>query len=371
MTQFQLTDDSIDFGTLVSGVKNPNVLAKAVEARRLFESAMNGSLRAKATVAETMTTSDFPVLLGVAYGRELKTAYEAITPVWPKFAFRTTAPDFRERGLVDLLGAIPGLDIVPEATEYPARNLSESERKFKLRKRGARIPLTWEMIVNDQLGAFKDLPTGLSIAARESEDIAATDALLSPARSDVNTDFFKAANGNAPTALPLTAENLKAALDAIKARKSPDGRPVTFGPEKPRLVVPQSLETTARSILEAREVRTVVGGVTTVTTNTLAGQVELVVDPWLDVRNTNAKAATTWFVVPAPASRRPGVLVAFLAGREAPDLRVKSDAGQRPGGGLISPEEGSFNDDTIQYRVRHVVEGAAVDPLLTYVSRGS
>ena len=368
---FQITDDSIDSGQLVTGVKNPAVLAQAVEARRLFESAINGSLRAKATVAETMTTSDFPVLLGVAYARELQTEYAGIAPVWPKFAKRTTAPNFKKQKLVDLLGGIAGLEVIPEATEYPARHMSESSREFKLRKRGARIPLTWEMMLNDDLGAFRDLPGRLAISARETEDIAVVDSLLKADRSDVNTDFFKAANGNAPTALPLTATNLKAALDQIKTRKPADGRPVSFGVEKPRLMVPQALETTARSILEAREVRTTEGGVTVVTTNTLASQVELVVNPWLDVRNTNAKAVTTWFILPAPTAPRIAVAVAFLAGREGPDLRVKSDAGQRPGGGLIAPEEGSFNDDTIQYRVRHVVEGATFDPKLTYVSRGA
>ena len=368
---FQITDDTIDSGTLVTGVKNPAVLAKAVEARRLFESAINGSLRAKATVAETMTTSDFPVLLGVAYARELQTEYAGISPVWQKFAKRITAPNFKERSLVDLLGGMAGLEVVPEASEYPARNLTESERKFKLRKRGARIPLTWEIMLNDDIGAFRDLPGRLAIAARETEDIAAADALLNAARSDVNTDFFKAANGNAPTALPLTAANLKTALDAITGRTSDDGRPVTFGTAKPILVVPQALSSTAKSILEAREVRTVDGSTTTVTTNTLADQVELVVNPWLDLRNSNAKKATTWFILPAPTAPRVAVAVAFLAGRESPDLRVKSDAGQRPGGGIISPEEGSFNDDTIQYRVRHVVEGAVFDPKLTYVSRGS
>lgn len=369
---FQITDDSIDSGQLVTGVKNPSVLSKAVEARRLFESAINGSLRAKATVAETMTTSDFPVLLGVAYARELQTEYAGIAPVWPKFAKRTTAPNFKTQKLVDLLGGIAGLEVIPEATEYPARHMSESSREFKLRKRGARIPLTWEMMLNDDLGAFRDLPGRLAISARESEDIAAADALLKADRSDIDTGWFKTANGNAPTALPLTADNLKTALDSIKARKGDDKRPVSFGVAKPVLLVPQALESTARSILEAREVRTTdANGTVTVTTNMLADQVELVVNPWLDVRNTNAKAASTWFILPAPSAPRVAVAVAFLAGREGPDLRVKSDAGQRPGGGLIAPEEGSFNDDTIQYRVRHVVEGATFDPKLTYVSRGA
>ena len=370
---FQL-DEAIDAaGTPVSHIKpNAKLFAKAIEARKLWESMLSGSMRAKATVMETMTTSDFPVLLGVSYARELRSEYQGIAPVWQKFATRTTVPDFRKRKLADILGGIAGLEVVPEASEYPARKLTESSAEFQLRKRGARIPLTWEMLKNDNLGAFANLPSRLAIAARETEDIAATDALLKADRSDVNLDFFKAANNNAPTALPLTRDNLKAALAAIFARKAADGRPINFGIGKPVLMVPQALAEAAADILAASEIEVTDGnGVKSRIINDLGSRVELVVNPWLDVRNTNAKAATTWFILPPPNAPRVAVVVPFLAGNESPDLRVSSDTGSRVGGGLIAPEEGAFKDDTIQYRVRHCVDAATIDPMLTYVSRGA
>ena len=84
-----------------------------------------------------------------------------------------------------------------------------------------------------------------------------------------------------------------------------------------------------------------------------------------------SKAATRWFVLPSPQSARPALAVGFLRGYEDPDLRVKSSAGSRVGGGVIDPMQGDFDDDTIQYRVRHVVGSAYVDPKATYVSNGS
>lgn len=369
---FQLTDDSIDSGALVTGVQlTPKGAADSLEARKLFESAVRGSMMARARVQEAMTTSDFPILLGVSYGRELRTQYQGIAPVWQKFATKTTAPDFRERGLVDLLGGIAGLEVVPEGSEYKARSLTESEQKFKLRKRGARIPLTWEMFINDQLGAFRNLPDALAVSARETEDIAAVDALLNSDRSDINTQFFKTANGNAPANVPLTRANLKAALTAIKSRKGKDGRPLSFGTGKPVLLVPQALEEVANDIVSAREIRETVDGAEVISVNDMASRVDIVVNPWLDVRNGNAKAPTTWFILPPPNSPRAAIVTGFLAGHETPDLRVKADAGNRPGGGIIAPTEGSFGDDTVQYRVRHVVEGATLDPMLTYASRGA
>lgn len=370
---FTLTDDSIDSGTLVTGVQVTEKAKRgSLEARRLFESAANGSHAAIARVQEAMTTSDFPILLGVSYGRELLTEYQGIAPVWQKFSARAENPDFRERSLVDILGGIAGLDIVPEATEYPARALTESERKFKVRKRGAVIPLTWETFINDELGAFKNLPNRLAISARETEDIVTVDALLNPARNGLNTDFFKAANGNAPTTLPLTRENVRAALAQIKARKVDGDRPLTFGAEKPVLMVPQALEEKAIAITAATTIRYKDGdGNEVEETNALGSQVTVVVNPWLDVRNVGAKAATTWFILPAPSAPRKGLVTVFLRGHVNPDLRVKSDAGARPGGGLISPEEASFNDDTVSYRVRHVTDASPLDPTLTYASTGS
>ena len=112
------------------------------------------------------------------------------------------------------------------------------------------------------------------------------------------------------------------------------------------------------------------GDVTTTTSNAIAGAVDVVVDPNLLI-NTGANAATTWFLLPAPNTARPAVVAAVLAGHESPDLRVKADTGTRAGGGSIAPEQGSFDDDTVQYRARHVFGAAAVDPTFTFAATGA
>src|SRR5699024_6713117 len=66
-----------------------NTLKRIGEAYSLFGRALNGDLHAKADVAESLTTSDFPVLLGQGYQRKLLAAYQAQTPVWQQYATRT------------------------------------------------------------------------------------------------------------------------------------------------------------------------------------------------------------------------------------------------------------------------------------------
>jgi hypothetical protein len=67
----------------------------------------------------------------------------------------------------------------------------------------------------------------------------------------------------------------------------------------------------------------------------------------------------------------PALWAAFLRGHEQPDLRVKASAGQRVGGGDVSPLECSFVVDEIRYRGRHIIGKQVGDPTFTYVSRGA
>ncbi|WP_159622678.1 Mu-like prophage major head subunit gpT family protein [Ruania rhizosphaerae] len=344
---------------------------RIVEARRLFDRVLKGDLRARAEVLETLTTSDFPYLLGAAYSREMLGEYASVPAVWQRYSTRSTVPDFRPKSLIDLLGGRAGLTRVPEATEYKARKLSEAKYEFKVEKYGDRFPLTWEMLKNDDLDAFRNLPSRLAVAARETEDIVTAKTLFNSGGTALNTDFFKTANKNAPGTAALSTESLEAALTNISTRKDNEKRPIVVSGAV--LMVPPTLEMQARRILNATEIRRTDGNTTTVESNYLTGLVELVVNPWLTVVNTGTNAATNWFVLPNPNqnNNRPALVTGFLRGEEDPDLRVKADAGNRVGGGAVAPEEGSFDDDTIQYRVRHVTGAGTVVPTATYASTGA
>ena len=341
-----------------------STLRRVGEAYQLFQAAMDGNLTAKAKVAESLTTSDFPVLLGDAINYQILAAYEQVNPVWQQYSRRMVVPNFKPQRLLDLRGTRRGLARVPEATEYPARDLDEGAlTTFKVEKHGERLPLTWEMVVNDELGAFRGLDQVIADDARFTEGTVTADALLNADRTDLNAAFF----GTVETAA-LTADNLEQAINGLSQKRNSAGQTLV----RPQLVlvVAPGLEFLARQLVADVEIRTTSGNRTTVTRNPLAGMVTVVVEPNL-LRNTNAAANTTWLLLPDPNAARPAVVTGFLAGRETPDLRVKNDQGVRPGGGSIGETEGSFDDDTIQYRVRHVVGAGTVDNLFTFASRGA
>lgn len=344
-----------------------------LEARELFQRAMDGNLRARADLMESLTTSDFPILLNAAYGRELQGAYAAIDPVWRSFSKQLKVPDFRKRKLVDILGGRGALEKVKEAAPYPARKASEAEREFFVEKYGARFPLTWEMIKNDDLGAFTDFPQRLATAARETEERIALAPLFNAAGTALST--FASARLASGVGTALSRDALNVGIAAIRARKDSDGRPVQI--PDPILMVPTALVLTAQNIVNTIEIRRgsssgAPGDTSRTSGNGLLATPTIVENPWLDVvAGGYANVATAWYLLPNPSTNvKPALGTAFMNGEETPDLRVKADAGNRLGGGALSPEDGSFDDDTVQYRVRHVAGSAALYNDGVYIGKG-
>lgn len=358
--------------------------ALILEAAVLMQRAFKGNRRAMLDFEESLSTSDFRAAAFEVLDREMMDRYQDITPGWTAFARRTTVRDFKKKKMVDLMGGRSTLEKVPELTEFPARSLSKALYEIFVEKFGGRFQVSWESIVNDELGELEDLPGNLAVGARDTETVAAVGLLTDG--NGPNDAFFNATawgrtydltagtwsggSSNLIASNPaLSTASLQAALTAIKKRKDPEGRPIQV--PKFILVVAPALEIEARKILDAKEIREVNGSRTTILNNWMSGVVELVVEPWLEVVDKGANVDTTWYVLPAPTSSRPALHVAFLRGHEAPDLRVKADTGKRVGGGQIGEEEGSFDVDDIQYRVRHVVGATATDMIATAASNGS
>jgi len=349
----------------------------AWEAQRLGR-ILGGNLK----LSEAFSTSDFKLAAFKELDTEMLRQYGELPAAWTGYCDSTLVSDFRPKRLVARNSSNLGLGKVPEGTEYPAGDAqTQTVNGITVGKYGRRKHLTWEAWLNNEaIDEFENIPGDLARQARETESVVAAsnlllvtgDGITKPyTATDVNTNFFKAGNSNAPTALPLTRDNLQTVLNGMAVKKV-NGRLIA-APDLV-LVVPKALEQTAISIVAPRFVRTEVvnGGTTTVTemNNPLAG-LTYVVEPMLDALNTHAKAAGTWFVVPKPGGPRPALWTAKLRGHEQPDLRVKADQGNAIGGGPISFDEGSFEVDTIEWRARHVFGAQQGDPLFAYASYGS
>lgn len=354
---------------------SPRYVRALAEAAELVAGVFNGR-RPTYHLQEAMSSDDFPLLFGDILDRQLLGLYQEWPTQWTSISRRSTVRDFRTVKRFTTDGAEAVLSQVNPGSEYPEAALSEAAYSYSVSKYGRRVPLLWETWINDDLDGLRGIPERLAKAARMSEDKFATGLFASS--TGPNGTFFSSGNknivttGTANPAFSITA--LEAAFAVIWAQKDADGNPIMTGPV--RLVVPPALAVAARNIMNATEIRVALGSGSSVdqitANNWMSGEIaELIVNPWLPIISTT-NGNTSWYLFADPAVGRPAIEIGFLRGNETPALFVKSpDAMRVGGGGLVSPEEGDFDTDGINYRVRHVFGGTLMEPKAAFASNGT
>jgi hypothetical protein len=338
----------------------------------LFLEALDGGWRARGLLREAMTTSDFPLLFGDTLDRLLLGAYQEAPYSWDTMVRRRTVPDFRpvKRFVVD--GAEGVLPVVAEQAEYSEAALSEDYYTYQVRKYGRRVPFSWEAMVNDDLDALKDVPLRFGRAVRRTEERFVTELFFD--ENGPRDPFFSTANGNlVEDNPPLDITSLQAAFALLAAQRDADGEPIAL--EMVTLVVPPALEIVAQNILNATQLQ--IGDTTSnapvlMTANWIRNRVRLAVNSYIPLIVTSGdNGSTSWALFASPTAGRPAGEIGFLRGYETPDIRIKASDSLRVGGGGVDPMDGDFDTDSIQYRVRHVFGGVAMDPKSVVGSNGS
>jgi hypothetical protein len=349
--------------------KDPRYQRMLLEANRLYDSVLDGTTPMY-RLMEAMSTSDFPLLFADIIDREMLGRYNEWPTVWAQIAKRGRVRDFRTVKRFKLDGAEGVLSQVPQGTEYPEAALTDAAYTYSLGKYGRRIPFLWEALVNDDLDALRDVPDRLAKAARMTEERFATEVYVDSTGPDAT--FFASGNGNLGTAAPLSLASLQAGFSQIWQQKDADGNPVYTG--QMRLVVPPQLAVTAQNIVNATEIRNAPGATTGdqyTAQNWVNGEVmKVITNPWLPIVDTT-KGATAWYLFADPGIGRPAMEIGFLTGHEAPELFMKAPNAIRIGGGVVGAEDGSFETDGVDYKVRHVFGGTLMDPKGAFANAGA
>jgi hypothetical protein len=378
--------------------REANLPGRTKEVANLLMGWAERDYSAKAKLMEAVSTADFVGIMNQINDQAMLAQYARLPSVWQTFSSRVTVPDFRPQRmrswfedltqLPEQNGGFPraamALPRVPELTEYPTFSLQEEREQFGVGKYGKRFPFSWEAFVNDEYQVIQSLPAIMAQTANDTEDILTTMVLAGP--DGPQAPFFNTTEdfgplvpaGNYLEGNPaLSIPALEQALENVSMRRV-NGRPVTVNSWV--LVVPPSLEFTARRIASVAEYTYVEGdpslpsGQTRmVLPNLVSGRFQVVVNPWLATIDESETAATTWYLVPAGGSdgTRQAIVTAFLAGEEVPDLRISGLQGQAIGGGSIDPYRGSFSHDDVQYRVRHILGAMGLNNAPVVVSLGT
>lgn len=185
------------------------------------------------------STSDFPILLAGAVNRTLRDSYAQAPQTWRPLGQPTTVPDFRATTRV-ALGDISALEEVKEHGEYKYGKLEEEGAPIRVAKFGKIIALTWEAIVNDDLGALTRIPRAYGLAAAQTESNLVWNLLLSNPNYTDGKAIFVADHGNlAGSGGAINTTTLGAARAAMRKQQSKAGaflnvepRYLVVGPDK-------------------------------------------------------------------------------------------------------------------------------------------
>ncbi|HWK52664.1 MAG TPA: prohead protease/major capsid protein fusion protein, partial [Steroidobacter sp.] len=260
-------------------------------------------------------TSDFTAILGDAVNRTLMAAYESAEAGVVQAATQVTASDFKNRYPLRL-GDAPKLEKVNEHGEFRFGTIQESaEAAWKLDTFGKIFSITRQAIINDDLGAFANIPAKFGVIAREFESAQVVALLTSaagvgPTMSDGNPLFHTASHGNliaSGTVIDVTS--LGTARKNMRLQKNMDGRVVNITPRW--LLVPAALETVAEQVLTA------IDATKSSDVNPFPAKLKHIVEPRLD-----AISSTAWYLIGDQTSG--GLEVAHLAGSEGPQVETET-----------------------------------------------
>lgn len=316
------------------------MLVAGVNVRGLSDREMVGRALASGS------TSDFPNILGNLVGRTLLQAYMEAPSTWRPFVAITGANDFKAIHALNLSEAPDLLDL-DENGEYRTAKFSESAESYRVITKGRVVPLTRQMIINDDLRAFTRIPMFFGAAARRMESDAVYDLLIANAAMATDSKaLFHADHKNLTgTGTALSTTSLGVGRAMMRKQTGPQGAKLDITPVV--LLVPTALETSAEVILRSTtlpEDNKPAG-----TYNPFAGKLTPVAEPRLD-----DNSVVSWYLFGSP-TQAPVIEAAFLEGEEQPYIEEMVD----------------FDSDALKIKVRHDFGCGVVDFRGAYKNNGS
>lgn len=317
----------------------------------------------------------FPFFLQTMIRTKLRARFTTAASVWDQYVGLENAQDFREH-TVHSLGAIRGIEGIPEFGEYPRlRSSEEGGPSFMVGKYGGIYAITYELIINDDTGLMLDrIPSELGQAMSDYVNQAVVAFIESNPTYIDGEPFFGTAHANEITGLDAdpTEDNLASILDMLRLRRDVNNIPLNIKPRRllvrnpsTKLLFDKIIRSQTTGIRQDAE-KMAEGGQRFApgTDNPLANAIPAdatIEDPYLNDPND-------WYLL-ADADARPAFVAAFLRNQRTPYIFQKHDGMSGVGGGGEDPY--LLNVDEIPFKIRHVWGVAAGEPFAAIRARPS
>jgi len=283
-------------------VDNETIRAAFAADRRLIQASSGFS-----------TISLSGILSSVA-NKTMLAAYQAVESVVGSFCAETDVNDFKEVTRYRLTGNGVFERVGPDG-ELKHATLSEQPYTNKVETYGRMIALTRQMMINDDLGAFLQIPRIIGRMSALKREEAVFELLLSNP-----SNFFSVGNKNflsgADTALSIDA--LTKAEQAFLDQTDSDGKPILITASV--LLVPTSLKVTAQQLMtETRVNETTDANKPRAANNPHAGKWRPVASPYLNSQGIAGGSARAWHLFANPADVA-ALEIAYLRGKRNPTI---------------------------------------------------
>lgn len=324
-----------------------------------------------ADIAESMTTSDFPLLMGDVLDRMMLQRFVEAPQVWRQYiSVGRPLRDFRTARMIQTDGGDVQWDEVTEEEGVTYTHISESGHTISPALYGKAIRLSWRLLINDDLDAFAEIPAVLGRGGRRTIAKYATGLLFDSSGPDAT--FISAGNGNLLTGNPdLAIDSLATAIQTLAGFTDSEGEPIVI--EGMRLVHGPGLRVTVQNLLNQLTVDlTAAGGVSgqvVRVNNWIVQGLTAVEDPYIPIVCTS-NGATSWLLISDPNSGRPAARMRFLQGFEQPNLYMKAPNTMRVAGGL-DESVGDFNSMAQEYKGLVAFGGTTIEPKAVVGSKGT
>lgn len=360
---------------LVQGVTE----AKAAAVTELIEQTMQGDRIAKGTLEEAITSTDAIYNLAHVASVNVLADFDEEPRVWNQVATVRTVPDFRPATLYTMrpdwnAGTLGDGEPrwvaprVPEGANYPYAYMETefSQDMGGVRKRGFKTGFTFEAFINDSIGFLQSLPESMRNIALDTDEWEVFSALINGVGSTQALAGGAIPDGTATVApnAPFSRNAIIRAIIELGERKINDRRVRTSGGYT--LLIP-----TGQTPWVEYQLRNKV--LTGIEDGTYIFNVQGY-DPTAAVSIIESEFIPDdhWYLMPNQnAANRPILELLRLVGHELPELRVQGNTGTYVGGGIVSPFEGSFDNDTADFRLRMFSKGQLWTPDLVVWSNGS
>lgn len=321
-------------------------------ASQLMEAHAEDVMNVHRILRETLTTTDFAIVLSQMRDRVRRQSYNPIAgPLFASIGPVRTAPNFKPmRGV--RTDPFRRLKLQPERTNVEYAELGSTEDGYRVAKYALAVPFSWESRVNDDIGEFIQILFNLGVAANRTRALVLLEAIRDGLTRQTPSGTFVSGTAAAGGPTPANIEWAYARFaNAVNANGDPIDRILSH------IAIPAQWTLLAKNTLDSD--RIVVAGDTDVSKpdgNAVRGLAEV----WVERLMRSVFAEDTsdrkndWL---AFDNTNPWVEFAALAGFEAgPQTHTKlADV-------VETSALGSFDNQTSAVKVMDVVGATITDP---------